>query len=256
MARATREGTIDRRDHRRERIAALSGAVFVALLVVHAAIQSSGMPSLQDPADKIVGYLADKNLEIQIGTYLQGLAMVAYVWFLGSLWQLLRPAEGGPGRLSVTAVAATGTSLALVGIHIAILTGLSLRADTGVDPEVASVLYLIAFVVLGMASFANAALMGALGTLILRTMTLPRWLGHFGVGSAILWLFAGVAATTDSDVWGAAGFLAFLVWLAWTATASIAVARRVGSVHSAAADNDDGHAGVATVPAGRPTARV
>ncbi|HEV2071858.1 MAG TPA: hypothetical protein VGR26_18905 [Acidimicrobiales bacterium] len=251
MARTTREGAIDRRGHGRERIAALSGAVFVALLVVHAAIQSSGVPSLQDPADEIVRYLADKNLEIQIGTYLQGLAMVAYLWFLGSLWRLLRPAEGGPGRLSVTAVAATGTSIALVGVHIAILTGLSLRADTGLDPEVASVLYLIAFVVLGMSSFANAALMGALGTLILRTMTLPRWLGHFGVGSAVLWLLAGVSATTDSDVWGAVGFLAFLVWLAWTATASIAVARLVGSVYPAA--DDDVLAGVAAGPAASQT---
>ena len=244
MARATREGTIDRRDHGRERIAALSGAVFVALLVVHAAIQSSGVPSLQDPADEIVRYLADKNLEIQIGTYLQGLAMVAYLWFLGSLWRLLRPEEGDPGRLSITAVAATGTSIALVGIHVAILTGLSLRADTGIDPQVVSALYLIAFVVLGMSNFANAALMGALGTLILRTVTLPKWLGYLGVGSAVLWLLAGVSATTDSNVWGAVGFLAFLVWLAWTATASITVARRVGRVHPAA-DNDD----VSAVPA-------
>ncbi|MDQ3631872.1 MAG: hypothetical protein M3417_11520 [Actinomycetota bacterium] len=247
----TMAGTIDGRDHgRRERLAALSGVVFVALLVVHAAIQSSGLPSLQSPPDEIVRYLADKKLEIQIGTYLQGLAMVAYLWFLGSLWRLLRPAEGGPGRLSVIAVAATGTSIALVGVHVAILTGLSLRADTGLDPELASVLYLIAFVVIGMSSFATAALMGALGALILRTMTLPRWLGHFGVGSAVLSLLSGVSATTDSDSWGAVGFLAFLVGLAWTATASITVARRVGSVH-AAADHDDGHAGVATVPAGR-----
>ena len=250
MARTNCEALTDRRDHPRERVAALSGAMFVALLVVHAALQVGGQPTLQSPPDMIVGYLADKRLEIQIGAYLQGLAMVAYLWFLGSLWRILRPAEGGPGRLSVTAVAATGTSVTLVAIHIAILTGLSLRADTGVDAEVASVLYLIAFVVLGMASFALAALMGSLGALILRSMTLPRWLGHFAAGSSVLWLLAGVAATNEGDVWGAFGFLAFLVWLAWTATASIAVARRVVDVHWNA-DNDDEHAGGATVPAGR-----
>jgi hypothetical protein len=248
MARATHAEAIDRRDDRRERIAALSGAGFVALLVAHAALQAGGLPTLEDPADEIVRYLADQRLEIQIGTYLQGLAMIAYLWFVGSLWRLLRPVEGGPGRLSVTAVAATGTSIALVGVHVAIITGLSLRADTGLDPQVAAALYLIAFVVLGISDFAIAALMGALGTLILRTGTLPTWLGHFGVGSAVLWLLAGVSATTDSDAWGAVGFLAFLVWLAWTAIASIAVARRVGSVHPAA-DNDEALAGVATVPA-------
>lgn len=248
MARTTRAGTIDRRDQGRERVAALSGAMFVALLVAHAALQAGGMPTLQDPADEIVRYLTDKRLEIQIGTYLQGLAMVAYLWFLGSLWQLLRPTEGGPGRLSVTAVAATGTSIALVAIHVAILTGLSLRADTGIDSQVVSALYLIAIVVLGMSNFALAALIGALGTLILRTATLPKWLGYLGVGSAVLWLLAGVGATTDGDVWGVVGFLAFLVWLAWTATASIAVARQVGRVHPAA-DNDNVSAGVPAVPA-------
>jgi len=212
---------------RSERIAALSGVVFVALLLVHAALQAGGLPSLRDPADTIVRYLADKDREIQIGAYLQGLAMVAYLWFLGSLWRRLRPSEDGPGRLSVVAVAAAGSSIALVAVHIAILTGLSLRADVGLDPQVVAAVYLIGFVVLGMSSFATATLMLALGALILRTGALPRWLGRFAVGSSLLWLIAGVGATTDSDTWGAVGFLSFLVWLAWTATASVMTARRV-----------------------------
>ncbi len=83
---------------RGERLAALSGVLFVAMVAVHVALQGDGVPSVTDPADTIVRYLADHHTETQIGTYLQGLAMVAYLWFAASLWRFLRPAEGGPGR--------------------------------------------------------------------------------------------------------------------------------------------------------------
>ncbi len=227
MSRAGVETPANRRDERRERIAALSGVAFVVLLLVHAALQAGNLPTLTDPADDVVRYMSDKKVEIQIGAYLQGLAVVAYVWFLGSLWQFLRRTEGGAGRLSVVAAAATAVGIGLVAVHIAILTGLALRADQGLNAEVVSALYLIAFMVLGMSSFACAAFTGAVGALVLRTGALPRWFGGFSLTSALLWLLAGVGATTENDVWGLVGLLAFLVWLTWTATASVLVARRV-----------------------------
>ena len=97
----------DERRDSSERIAALSGVAFVGLLVVHASLQVEGLPSLRDPSEVIVEYLSDKRLEIQVGAYLQGLAMIAYAWFFGSIWRHLRPAEGGPGRLSVIALVST-----------------------------------------------------------------------------------------------------------------------------------------------------
>ena len=226
MVATTADVMTNRHHNRSERVAALSGLVFVALLVIHASLLGGDFPTLTDPSAKVVRYLADKQAEIQIGAYLQGLAMVAYLWFLGTLWHLLRPAERGPGRLSVTAVAAAAALIGLIGVHIAILTGLALQADHPAAPDVISSLYLIAFMVLGMTTFAAAALMGALGLLILRSDVLPRWLGGFGLGSAGLWLIAGVGAATDADAWGNVGFLAFIVWLAWTATASVLMARR------------------------------
>lgn len=220
------EPTSSQRHGSSERIAALSGVAFVGLLVVHASLQVEGLPSLRDPAEVIVEYLSDKRLEIQVGAYLQGLAMIAYAWFFGSIWRHLRAAEGGPGRLSVIAMVSTAISVALVAVHIAIITSLAIRADTAVDAPTVSLLYLMAFVVLAMNAFATAAALAALGVLILRTRALPRWSGWFSVAVAAAWLVAGLGATNDSDAIGAVGFVAFLSWLAWTASVSILLARR------------------------------
>jgi hypothetical protein len=209
-----------------ERIAALSGVAFVVLLTAHASLQVDGLPSLRDPAEVIAQYLSDKRLEIQVGAYLQGLAMIAYAWFFGSIWRHFRPAEDGPGRLSVVALVSTAISVALVAVHIAVITSLSIRADTDVDAGTVALLYLIAFVVLSMNAFATAAALAALGVLILRTRALPRWSGWFSIAVAAAWLAAGLGASNDSDAVGAVGFVAFLSWLAWTATVSILLARR------------------------------
>lgn len=217
---------ISRPDLPRERVAALSGVVFVVLLLVHAGLQGSP-PTLEESGEEVVRHLGDKDAEYKAGAYLQGLAVVAFLWFLGSLWRLLRPAEGGPGRLSVVAVAATAVLVALVGAHVAILTGLALDVDEGLDPAVVSSLYAIAFVLLGMSAFGAAALTGAVGVLVLDTRVLPRWLGGLSLLSAGLWLLAGVGAATENQVWQTIGFIAFLVWLAWTAATSVLVSRRV-----------------------------
>ena len=215
----------DERRDSSERIAALSGVAFVGLLVVHASLQVEGLPSLRDPSEVIVEYLSDKRLEIQVGAYLRGLAMIAYAWFFGSIWRHLRPAEGGPGRLSVIALVSTAISVALVAVHIAVVTSVAIRADTNVDAGTVSLLYLIAFVVLAMNAFASAAALAALGVLILRTRALPRWSGWFSLVVAAAWLAAGLGASNDHDAVGAVGFIAFLSWLAWTTTVSILLAR-------------------------------
>ena len=221
--------TIDTHDPnlRRERRAALSGVAFVVLLVVHAGLQAGSSPTLEDPATEVVGYFADKHVEVQVGVYLQGLALIAFMWFTGSLWRHLRPAEGGPGRLSIVAIGASAVSVALVGAHIAILGSLALLTDEALDPNVVSALYLVAFVLLGMSAFANVAQTGAIGALIHQTGALPRWTGNLSYASGALWLVAGVGATSERSVWGAIGFVAFLVWLAWTATLSVVLSRRI-----------------------------
>ncbi len=221
-------------DRRRERVAALSGVLFVALLAVHVGLQGDGVPSVTDSAETIVRYLVDHRTETQIGTYLQGLAMVAYLWFAGCLWRFLRPAEGGPGRLSIVAAVSTVGLVALIGIHIATLSTLALRADGAVNPQIVATGYLFAMVVLGLSAFPAAAVTGSVGLLALRSGALPRWFGRLSLASSALWLLAGVGAASEHDLWAGVGFVAFALWLAWTAIASILIYRRTPTATPAA----------------------
>ncbi len=124
------------------------------------------------------------------------------------------------------AAASTAGLVALIGVHIATLTTLALQADGAVDSQVVATGYLFAMVVLGLSAFPCAALTGSVGLLVLRSGALPRWFGRLSLGSATLWLLAGVSAASEHDLWASVGFVAFAVWLAWTAIASIQIHRR------------------------------
>lgn len=209
-----------------ERIAPLSGVAFVVLLVIHAALALQGLPATSAPPEDVIRYLHEGRFGYQVATYLQGLAMVALLWFLASACRLLRPSEGPAGRLTWVVMAAGTATVGMMAVHIGLLTALSLLADRGLDPGLVSLIWVLAFVVTGLSSFPCAAQMLALGVLILRSRALPGWLGVAALVNAGLWLVGGVGASTTDEPWGSLGFLAFLVWLVWTATASVMIFRR------------------------------
>jgi hypothetical protein len=206
------------------RLSALSGLAFVVLLVVHAILASHGLPSIGAPADDIVRYATDQKAELQLGAYLQGLAMVAFLWFHSSLFHRLRPSEEGPAHLSLVAVAGATATVALLGIHISLMTVLALRGDQ-LGADVVTFAWVLSFLVLGMSSFTVAAIMLPTGILILRSRMLPRWLGLSALVDALAWLVGGVSAASTADVWGGIGAVAFLAWLVWIGAASIVLAR-------------------------------
>jgi hypothetical protein len=210
------------------RVAPLSGVVFVTLLVVHATVALDGLPSIGASSDEIVGYVVDNQGELQLGAYLQGVAMVAFLWFIASLFQRLRSSEPGPARLSLVVVAGATATVALIGVHISLVTALALRGDQ-LGPAVVTFTWALAFLVLGMSAFTTAAVLGPAGILILRSRTLPSWLGVSAVVDAALWLVGGVGAASTADIWGVVGMIAFLLWLAWIAAASIALVKTTAS---------------------------
>lgn len=215
------------------RLAPLSGVAFVALLVVHSTIAFDGLPSAGAPAEDVVRYVTDKQAEIQLGAYLQGLAMVAFLWFYASLSQRLRPFEHGPARLSLLIVAGAIGTVALLGVHISLMTVLALRGDQ-LGAETVTFAWVLSFLILGMSSFTVATLMGAAGILILGSRALPGWLGVAALADAAVWLAGGISAASTADVWGVVGMIAFLLWLTWIAAASIALVKGTASLRTTA----------------------
>jgi hypothetical protein len=206
-----------------EQIGAARGIVFVMLqMASQALIQVGGAePPFDAPAQTIVAFFMARNSQLfALGEYLSTLSLIAFLWFLGSLWTTLRRGEGEPTWLSFVAAASGLMIVAAVsaggGWPLAVF-----RQAEGLDPQIARLLF-----DQGNFAFANAwvmlaSLSLATGVVSIRTGALPRWLGWAGVTIAVSLLAARA-------VWASSGlvFVAFGLCYLWLIAISIVLIRR------------------------------
>jgi hypothetical protein len=202
-------------DTKWEQYGALAGLVFVVLVVVGAFI-AGAPPSPDDSVRKIGEYYTNHTGAIKAGAFLTGLAVVAFLWFLGSLWSTLRRSED-TRRLATIAtgggIVAVVLAVAAFALNATVAVALNSRdAVQGVNPKF---IYLLAGVIGGMGNFGVAVLVAATGVAILRTRVFPAWLGGPSVVLAVGWIVAGYIVATDNGVIFTVGFIVFLVWLVW-----------------------------------------
>jgi hypothetical protein len=189
------------------RYAPLSGLVFVALVVVSIIVTGFDSVDSSDSTQKVVDFWNENDKEQVAGAFLGALALVPFLWFLGSLRSALRAGEGGTGRLSAIAYAG-GIVLAAGGAADASLQFAVAESADDVPAGVTqtlSVLYSDFFLVFPVGV---GTLMIATALVILRTKVLPVWLGWVA-------LLLGIVSLTP------VGFFAFLVVLAWVVVVSV-----------------------------------
>ena len=197
-----------------ERLAPLAGVLFVVLLI--AALTLGGEPPDADESRaEVLEYWSDKETEAIVSSFLGALAMVPYLWFVGTLRSVLRTAEGRTGRVSGIAFAGgvVFAAYALVGLTVQFVA-----ADTvgDVPPEVTQTLSALSVEFwLGLA-VGNAVLLLATGVVLLRSGLLPSWLGWITV-------LLGIASVTP------AGFFAFLLTFVWILGVSLLLFLRGGA---------------------------
>jgi len=201
-----------------EKWSPLAGVVFVVLAVAGAFLAGSP-PKVSDPDLKIVAFTRDNRDELRIASYLAGLGIAFFLFFLGVVWTRLRHAEGGSGRLAGTAGMAGATAAAIAAV------GFAISAYGALHPADSADTYRTATVVFGIFGFAALVFVEAASLVILRTKFLPAWLGWLGLLSALLWLVAGAAVSTEDDTIFALGFAAFLVWALWLLVLSVLLVR-------------------------------
>ncbi|HSO96515.1 MAG TPA: hypothetical protein VLV81_10785 [Acidimicrobiia bacterium] len=207
-----------------ERYGLAAGIVFVVLVVV-AALIGGTPPKPTDSGAKIVSYFHDNQDALKVGAYLNGLAAVAFLWFLGSLWTRLRRAEIGGTRLSVIALIGGIASLVLATIAGASVAFVALYVgDLG--GGVAQVFYLFATVLLAVGAFALAVFTSATSVMILRYPVVERFLGWIGEGIAVLWLIAGIGVADNDTPIHTVGLVAFLIWAGWLLILSVLLLTR------------------------------
>src|SRR3990172_3735687 len=112
--------------------------LFIVAFIIFLSTDPGGgnTPQLPDIANAqaVPAFVADHLNAIRAQVMLNSIAIVCFVWFLGTLWAVLRRAEGDPARGSVIAFggALVGVTLTLVGLILvgtSTLTTSSLQAD-------------------------------------------------------------------------------------------------------------------------------
>ncbi len=211
---------------RLEQIGAAGGIVFVALqMASQALIQVGGAePPFDATTETIVAFFMARNSQLfALGEYLSTLSLIAFLWFLGSLWSALRRAEGEPAWLSFVAAASGLMIVAAVsagsGWPLAVF-----RQDEELNPQIARLLF-----DQGNFAFANAwvmlaSLSLATGVVSIRTGALPHWLGWTGV------LIAGGLLAARA-VWASSAlvFVPFGLCYLWLIAISIVLIRRASA---------------------------
>jgi hypothetical protein len=203
-------------DAKWEQYGAAAGVLFVILVVVGALI-AGAPPSPDDSLSKISEYYEDHTGAIKAGAFLTGLAGVAFLWFLGSLWSTLRRSDD-TRRLATIATGGGIIGLILVFAAFAVNSAVAIVADSGQEAQAAvnpKFFYLLSGVIGGMGNFGVAALVIAVGVASLRTKVFPEALGWASLVIALGWIVGGLVVVTDSGFPFIVGFITFLVWLIW-----------------------------------------
>ena len=209
-----------------DKLAAAGGIVGVALIVV-AGILYGSPPGVDDDATSVAEFFSDNRSQLLGATFIQGLALLAIVWFVAALVTAMR--ESGEDRLATAAFGsflfAFGAGASAAIMRSALAYGV---ADEG--PDFVLPLYHVSVVFDLFASLFGAGLFFAVAGATLRTGFLPRWWGWLSA-IAGLWLLVSATAWAREGFWsptGGVSWLGYIAFLLWFLVTSILLVRRTG----------------------------
>jgi hypothetical protein len=218
-----------------ERIGALSGlkaaVLFGAAFVIFLTTDPMGTPRVPDIANAAdaSAFIGDHQDALKVQLLLNSAAILAFLWFLGSLWSRLRAAEGGPARVSAIASAGgiVGAAAVLAGI---VCEATAVLLPTGVD---VTTLYVLSVMSIGLGGAAFTVFFLAAGKVILQTRALPVVVGALALVAAAASALGLVSIFVDEGIFNAAtgafGFwVRFGAFVIWVALASIVLTATVG----------------------------
>ncbi len=205
-----------------QRLAPLSGIVFVAAFIVGFFVISNGGPQVTDSAQTITSYYADhhQKAELTVGVVAVGLVFLAI--FIAFLYGHLRAAETSGNLWStlvlIGGIAGVATFFVAGGVHVAIADGGThgfgsdaMVALNGLDNDI-----LIAFV------FALGLMLIGVAGATITTVALPKWLG---------WAALVIGILCFTPVWWAGAALGLI----WIIIVSIVLSRAGGASQGATA---------------------
>jgi hypothetical protein len=187
------------------RLGALSGALYVALL----------MGSTSTGSDS------------RVVIFLELIAILLFLPFLGYLYSVLRRAEGEGAWLSPTAF---GAGLVDLTIKLASIAPAFASRTEGLDPQIHQALEKMNSVAFIVTMLPLGVMMAAVAAVALKTRVLPLWLG-------LLAAITAPACLVNGMFLGAEFGPAFLLFLLWVVMASVVLTLRAGRATVEAAAN-------------------
>lgn len=194
-----------------ERLAPLSGLVFVVFGIAGVFLANAGTRFAGAPAD-LARHYADARGAVSLGAWLGMLGAAGLAWFAAVLWRGLRLAEGPGGRLSVAAfgggIAAATVLLLSFSAHLA--AAFRAGQEGGLSPSAAATLFDVGGLLWGVAApVATAGVAAAVGLIALRHGAFPVWWGWISIALAVALLILPIA------------WVAFIAAHAWIAVVSL-----------------------------------
>ncbi len=198
--------------------------LFVAAFIIFLKTDPSGgntprLPNVGN-AEAASAFVASHLNGIKAQVMLNSIGLIVFLWFLGTLWSVLRAVESGPARGSAIASAGaiTGVGLTLVGL---VLMGTSTLAATITQGENVATLYAASSLALAFGGGAFAVFFLGVAEVTLRAGGLPKWLGWLALVAAAVSVFGFVTPYAQTGIFnpatGALGFyghyVAFIVWV-------------------------------------------
>jgi len=196
-----------------ERWAPLSGVVFVALIIPTFFLPAKSPPGADDPAADWAAFVQDHRSALLASMCFSGVAVVAFVCFLGVVASRVRRA--GEELLAVVVLGGGLVTAAVWYVWLSFQGVLAWTSGEGLDPAVVKTL-------LASADFAFpfpiAALVVATSLAARRSRAWPAWFSWVGVAGGVWVLVGGLALARDgffSPTSGArlTGWAFFFLWV-------------------------------------------
>ena len=199
---------------------AAAGGIVGVLLFVIAIFVMGEPPNIDDDAATVADFFTDNRDQVLWATFLQGLGVIALIWFVGALGAAMRNA--GEGRLAAAMGIAFAITVSISAMAALARASLAFSIAESADPDISLAFYRLGGYVDTTSNLIGAAFYLAVGGAVVRTGLVATWWGWVS-GLVALWAVVSSTAWAEDGFWSpeGAGFVSFIVFLAWVLVTSV-----------------------------------
>jgi len=214
-----------------DRIAAAGGIIGVVLFVVAILIMGQP-PEIGDDAATVVDFFQDNRDQVLWGGFIQGLGVIAIIWFIGALGAAMR--DAGEGRLAAVMGIAFAITVSIGAVAALSREALAFSLAQDADPGIVHSIYQLTGFMDTSSNVLAGAVYLAVGGAVIRTGLVATWWGWVSTIAA-LWAIVSATAWGRDGFWSPdqAGFVSFIVFLVWALITSILLTMKAGRTATA-----------------------